>query len=123
MNPIIQTVELTGEEIINMLEKNLERTFSTVPMKQMGGYVKRCLGLHVKMRIENPKGNRIQQIFIGDEPLIKEKNYKAAFVTAQGIPKKMGKNRMDMNIKAVEAMAEYLKGDFILTGMNTFSLV
>ena len=123
MNPVIQTIVLTGEEIINMLEKNLERTFSTVPMKQMGGYVKRCLGLHVKMRIENPKGNRIQQIFIGDEPLIKEKNYKAAFVTAQGIPKKMGKNRMDMNIKAVEAMAEYLKGDFILTGMNTFSLV
>jgi len=28
-----------------------------------------------------------------------------------------------MNIKAVEAMAEYLKGDFISTGMNTFSLV
>jgi 5'-nucleotidase len=38
------------------------------------------------MRIENPKGNRIQQIFIGDESLIKEKIYDTAFVTIQGVP-------------------------------------
>ena len=125
MNPVISTVELTGEEIINMLEENLERTFSPEPMKQMGGYVKRCIGLHVKMRIENPKGNRIQQIFIGDEPLIKEKSYKASFVTSQGVPEKFGTNRKDMNVKAVEAMATYLKetGDFSPMETNTFSLV
>lgn len=68
MNPVVSTVEITGAEIIMMLEENLERTFSADPMKQMGGYVKRCSGLHVKMRIENPAGNRIQHIFIGDEP-------------------------------------------------------
>ena len=125
MNPVISTVELTGEEIINMLEENLERTFSPEPMKQMGGYVKRCIGLHVKMRIENPKGNRIQQIFIGDEPLIKEKSYKASFVTSQGVPEKFGTNRKDMNVKAVEAMATYLKEtvDFSPMETNTFSLV
>ena len=36
------------------------------------------------MRIENPKGHRIQQIFIGDDVLIKEKKYLAAFVYYAG---------------------------------------
>lgn len=125
MNPEVSKVQLTGNEIIDMLEENLERTFSADPMKQMGGYVKRCLGLHVKMRIENPKGYRIQQILIGDEPLIKDKTYEAAFVTMQGVPEKLGKNRLNLSIKAVDAMAEYLVQNPNFTNFyhNTFCLV
>ena len=51
MNPPISTVELTGEELRAMLEENLERTFSCDPYQQMGGYVKRCLGLNVYFKI------------------------------------------------------------------------
>lgn len=125
MNPEVSTVELTGAEIIKMLEENLERTFSAEPIKQMGGYVKRCLGLHVKMRIENPKDHRIQQIFIGDAPLIKEKIYKAAFVTSQGVPEKLGNNRQNLFIKAVDAMADFLikNPEYKATSCNTFCLV
>ncbi|RPI65432.1 MAG: bifunctional metallophosphatase/5'-nucleotidase, partial [Ignavibacteriales bacterium] len=125
MNPVVSMVQLTGNEIIDMLEENLERTFSSDPRKQMGGYVKRCLGLHVKMRIENPKGYRIQQILIGEEPLIKDKTYEAAFVTVQGVPEKFGKNRLNLSIKAVDAMEEYLNQnlDFTKFYHNTFSLV
>ena len=125
MNPVVSIVEITGAEIIQMLEENLERTFSADPMKQMGGYVKRCLGLHVKMRIENPKGNRIQQMFVGDEPLQREKTYKAAFVTTQGVPEKLGTNRQNLSIKAVEAMAQYLRNhpDYSTSKQSSFSLV
>jgi len=125
MNPVVSTVQLFGNEIIDMLEENLERTYSSDPMKQMGGYVKRCLGLHVKMRIENPKGHRIQQVFISDERLIKEKTYETAFVTIQGVPEKLGKNRLNLSIKAVDAMVEYLNQnpDFTNFYRNTFSLV
>lgn len=38
MNPPVSVVELTGKEILDMLEENPERTFSADPMKQMGGY-------------------------------------------------------------------------------------
>jgi len=125
MDPVVSTVELSGEEIIKMLEENLERTFSSKAMQQMGGYVKRTLGISVKMRIENPKGHRIQQIFIGSEPLHKERFYKAAFVTSQGVPEKLGNNRKDLKIKAVEAMEKYLKSNAvsILLHDNIFSLV
>jgi 5'-nucleotidase len=125
MNPVVSTVQITGEEIKEMLEENLERTFSKDAMKQMGGYVKRCLGIAVKMRIENPKGHRIQQILIGEEPLIPSKFYKAAFVTTQGVPPKFGRNRSDLSVKAVDAMAQYLKiiQNYQPKELNTFSLV
>lgn len=109
MNPVISTVELTGKEIKELLEDNLEKTFSADPMKQMGGYVKRCLGLNIKMRIENPTGHRIQEIYFKNEHLQNEILYKVAFVTTQGVPEKFGKNRIDLNIKAVEAMQNFLK--------------
>ncbi len=125
MNPKVSTVDLTGEEIIKMLEENLERTFSADAMKQMGGYVKRCFGLYLKIRIENPKDHRIQQIFIGEEPLVKEKIYKAAFVTVQGVPKQLGSNRKDLSINAVDAMADYLISvpHYTAKSCHAFSLV
>ncbi len=69
MNPPISTVELTGEEIVAMLEENLGRTFACDPYQQMGGYVKRGLGFNAYIKIENPPGQRVQQVFVGDEPL------------------------------------------------------
>lgn len=125
MNPVVSKVALTGIEIINMLEENLERTFASNPMKQMGGYVKRCLGISIKMRIENSKGCRIQQIFVGNEPLGKNKIYKVAFVTEQGVPEQLGVNRTDLAVKAVDAMAEYLNKNpvYKITPFHTFSLV
>ena len=108
MNPPIGTVELTGEEVINMLEENLERTFAADPYHQMGGYVKRGLGLTVYLKIENPFGHRIQQVFVGNEPLDPSRTYRAAFVTEQGVPRKFGRQRSELNVHAVEAMQTYL---------------
>jgi 5'-nucleotidase len=108
MNPPISTVELTGAEIKKMLEENLERTFSNDPFGQMGGYVKRLLGLQVNMRIENPTGHRIQEIYYRGSHLDFVKTYKVSFVTTQGVAKKYGKNRKEHSQKAVEAMKAFL---------------
>ncbi len=108
MNPPVSTVELTGEELRTMLEENLERTFSCDPYKQMGGYVKRCLGLNVYFKIENPAGQRIQKIFIGKEEAKPGQYYTAAFVTMQGVPQKYGRNRETRTERAIEAMRTYL---------------
>jgi 2',3'-cyclic-nucleotide 2'-phosphodiesterase (5'-nucleotidase family) len=108
MNPPIGTVDLTGQEILKMLEENLERTFSADAYEQMGGYIKRCLGLTVYMKVENPAGHRIQQVFIGDEPLELTRSYFTAFVTEQGVDQKYGQNRNALKIRAVESMQSYL---------------
>lgn len=109
MNPPISTVELSGEEIVNMLEENLEHTFSQDPFNQMGGYVKRCYGIKAYIKIENPKGTRIQKLFIGEKEVERENYYNAAFITEQGVPIKYGKNRIEHNDRIVDVMKEYLK--------------
>jgi 2',3'-cyclic-nucleotide 2'-phosphodiesterase (5'-nucleotidase family) len=109
MNPPIGKVELTGDEIVNMLEENLERTLASDPYDQMGGYIKRGLGLTAYLKIENPAGQRIQQVFIGNEPLDRFRTYHTAFVTEQGVPQKYGRQRTEMDIHAVEAMQIYLE--------------
>jgi 2',3'-cyclic-nucleotide 2'-phosphodiesterase (5'-nucleotidase family) len=108
MNPPVSTVELTGEEIKAMLEENLERTFSCDPYNQMGGYVKRCLGLNVYFKMENPSGNRIQNIFVGNEEIHADKYYSTVFVTLQGVPQKFGRNRKNRPERIIDVMRTYL---------------
>lgn len=125
MNPPISTVEITGLEIKEMLEENLERTFCCNPFGQMGGYIKRVLGLQVNMRIENPHLHRIQEIYYKGAHIDDDKTYKISFVTMQGIPKKYGKNRKEHNQNAVEAMKTYLKDspEFSPDKVKSFFLV
>lgn len=107
-NPPISTVDLTGQEMWDMLEENLERTLSADPYQQMGGFVKRCLGLKLYVKFENPSGARIQQFFVGAEELEREATHTVAFVTSQGVPKQFGTNRRDLTIHAIDALKQYL---------------
>lgn len=107
-NPPVSTVRLTGEELRAMMEENLERTFACDPYGQMGGYVKRCLGLTIYFKVENPAGSRIQEFFVGEEPLERDRTYTAAFVTVQGVPKRYGTDRQNLDVHAIDAMKQYL---------------
>jgi 2',3'-cyclic-nucleotide 2'-phosphodiesterase (5'-nucleotidase family) len=104
MNPPVMTVELTGEELREMLEENLERTLSRDPFGQMGGYLKRMLGLKLYAKAENPQGQRVQQVFVGGEPLEPARKYQATFVTEQGVGPKYGANREEAGVSAIEAL-------------------
>ncbi len=108
VNPPVSVVELTGAEIRDMLEANLERTFARDSYEQMGGYVKRCRGLTLFVKIENPVGHRIDRLFIEGLPAEPDRVYRAAFITQQGVPKKFGRNRKNLDMSAIEAMQRYL---------------
>jgi S-sulfosulfanyl-L-cysteine sulfohydrolase len=108
MNPPVSTVEITGEELREMLEENLEHTFSREPFKQMGGYVKRSMGIRVFFKIENPPLKRIHKLFVGEEEVQPAKVYRAAFITEQGVPAKFGQNRQQHAEKIVDVMRTYL---------------
>ncbi len=110
VNPPVSTVEITGRELRAMMEENLERTFARDPYDQMGGYVKRCMGVSLYCKLENPPGLRIQEFFAGGKRLDPDAVYHAAFVTGQGVPPAYGKNREDLDIRAVEALERYLAG-------------
>ena len=108
MNPPASMVELTGAEVWAMLEENLERTFSPDAYQQMGGYVKRCLGLNVYFKVENPAGQRIHEIFIENEKIQHDGTYMAAFVTQQGVPQHYGTHRENLPLHAIDALRSYV---------------
>lgn len=108
VNPPVSLVELTGDEIRAMLEENLEHTFASDPYQQMGGYLKRMLGINVYMKIENAAGSRIQELFVQGQRVKMDQVYTATFVTAQGVPQKYGRNRTNLEIHAIEALQHYI---------------
>jgi len=108
MNPPINTVQLTGEELVTMLEENLQRTFAADPYEQMGGYVKRCLGLTAYIKIENPPGHRIQHLAVGHETVAPEQMYSAAYVTEQGVPRRFGQHHAQHTDHVIDALRAYL---------------
>lgn len=109
VNPPLTKTILTGQEIWEMLEKNLENTFARDPYKQMGGYLKRAMGISMYFKFENPYGQRIQELFVGDKKIEKDKEYQVVFVTVQGVPEKYGKNREAMEIHAIDALKQYIQ--------------
>ena len=108
-NPPVSLVEMTGSELWAMMEENLERTFACEPYEQMGGYVKRCRGITVYVKIENPTGLRIQRFFIRDKLLDLQAEYTVAFITNQGVPAKYGQNRRNLPIHVIDALQSYFE--------------
>lgn len=106
-NPPVSLAELTGREMWEMMEENLEHTLATDPYKQMGGYVKRCLGVNIYIKVENPAGSRIQQFFVNGEVIQADRHYTLAFITSQGVPEKYGSNRRELPISAIDALRRY----------------
>lgn len=124
VNPPVSTVDITGEDLLAMMEENLENTYSRDPFHQMGGYVKRALGLKIYLKIENEKGRRIQKFFVGNEELNLTKIYRACYVTNQGVPKKYGINHKNTETSAIEALKNYLNNHtFSQAHHDTFVII
>ncbi len=111
VNPPVSTVELTGKEIWMMMEENLEHSFSRYPYNQMGGYLKRCMGINLYFKVENPPGQRIQELFVKGKKLKMNETYVAAYVTSQGVPPNYGKKKNHLDVKAVEVLQKYLSNN------------
>ena len=107
-NPRLTMVDLTGEEMHELMENNLERTFAADPYRQMGGYAKRCAGVNVYVKIENPAGKRIQQFFAEGRPLDRSRTYTVTSLTPQAVPLDVGRNRRTLGITAVDALERHL---------------
>lgn len=121
MDPMIRSVKLSGKEILDLLEDNLESTFSCTPFHQMGGYIKRNSGLRIFFKLENPYRQRIQRVFTEEAEIDPEKVYEVAYITEQAVPAKIGTDHKDLGIHAVEAMVQLLaKGEYDRTDLDSY---
>lgn len=108
VNPPVSVCTLTGDELWTMMEENLERTFARNPYDQMGGYVKRSMGLNLYFKIENPYGSRVNELFVDGKRVKPADVFDVCFVTTQGVPDKYGSNREALDVHAIEALERYL---------------
>jgi len=109
VNPPVSVCEITGQEVWDMMEMNLENTFAPDPYDQMGGYVKRCMGLNLYFKIENPEGKRIDRLFINGKPCSPDETYKACYVTQQGVRPGFGSGKEDLDVQAVDVLRWYIE--------------
>jgi len=86
VNSKIKTAEVTGQQLINWLEKEAENTFAKDPTKRFGGWFIRFNGMQVTLTIGNEKGKRIQSVTIKDRPIDLEKTYTITACERDGDP-------------------------------------
>ncbi|MDN5925748.1 MAG: hypothetical protein L0I29_01580 [Hyphomicrobiales bacterium] len=73
------------------------------------GYVKRFRGLTIFAKLGHPFCQRISHIFFGHELLDPNANYRAAYITVQGISPKYGRSRETLPINAIDALWNHLE--------------
>jgi len=112
----VSTVELTGDELMSMLEANLERTYAANAYHQMGGFVKRCRGLRLFFKMENPKGHRIESLMVDGEAVKGDRLYRAAMLGEQGVPAKFGGQRKKVGTTAIAALRDLYATQVATTG-------
>ena len=86
VNSFAKTGNVTGQQIINWLEKELENTFAKDPAKRFGGWVVRFNGMQLTFTIGNEKGKRIQSITIQGKPLDINQSYTIVACERDGDP-------------------------------------
>ncbi|CAM3905595.1 bifunctional metallophosphatase/5'-nucleotidase [Mesobacillus thioparans] len=106
-NPEMFTLKMSGEQLMNALEKNLEMVFSRDPFKQKGGYILRSSGLFMAFKPYNPEGNRIQKLLVGGKELDLKKKYKIAGGGKQ-LFKGAESNKTYHGVQAVDVIKQYL---------------
>jgi sulfur-oxidizing protein SoxB len=70
--------EMTGAEILRIMEDVADNLFHPDPYYRQGGDMVRVGGLTYTIEPAKPMGHRIRDVRIGDQPLDKQRRYKAA---------------------------------------------
>lgn len=77
---------VTGKQIWDWLEKELQNAFAKDPSKRFGGWFVRYCGMQVNFTIGNEFGHRVNSVKIGNEPLDFNKNYNIVACEREGDP-------------------------------------
>jgi 2',3'-cyclic-nucleotide 2'-phosphodiesterase (5'-nucleotidase family) len=85
----VRTAEVTGEQIFNWLEKELNNVFAKDASKRFGGWVIKFKGMEVEFLAFAEQGKRVQKIRVGGQALDKDKIYSILACERDGDPEDM----------------------------------
>lgn len=78
--------EVTGQQVKDWLEKEIDNVFAKDPNKRFGGWLVRFSGMTLKFNSSNEMGQRIIEVSIQGQPLDVNKTYKMASCNRTGEP-------------------------------------
>ena len=82
----VKTAEVTGAQIHDWLERELENVFAEAAAERFGGWFVRFKGMTITFRIKAPMGTRVQEVVIGGRPLESERVYSMLACEREGDP-------------------------------------
>lgn len=85
----IRTATVTGKQISNWLENELNNVFAKDASERFGGWVIKFKGMKITFNAFAKKGERVQSISIGDMPLQQNNLYKVCACEREGDPEDM----------------------------------
>lgn len=85
----VKMADVSGKQIWNWLEKELENVFAKDPTKRFGGWLVRFKGMKITFTINCPMGERLQEVLIKGQPLVPEKIYTMLACEREGDPDNM----------------------------------
>ena len=69
VNSVVRTGKVTGKQLRDWLEKELNNVFAKDASKRLGGWVVKFKGMTVEFKAFEEMGKRVQSITVNDEPL------------------------------------------------------
>jgi 2',3'-cyclic-nucleotide 2'-phosphodiesterase (5'-nucleotidase family) len=112
----IKSGVVSGHQIADWLEKELENAFAKDATRRFGGWFVRFKGLFVKFTIANAMGERVREVTVQGQPLVPAKRYTVVGCEREGDPDNVvcriigvaDPRRHDVTIHQV--VTEYLAG-------------
>jgi len=77
---------VSGQQIVDWLESELENAFAKDASRRFGGWFVRYKGLFVKFTIGSPTGQRVQEVKVQGQPLVGDKRYTVLGCEREGDP-------------------------------------
>ncbi|MCS6916644.1 MAG: bifunctional metallophosphatase/5'-nucleotidase [Chitinophagales bacterium] len=82
----VKTARVTGKQLRDWLEKELNNVFARDASERFGGWLVKFDGMQVRFYAFGEKGRRVQEVTIGGAPLQEDRNYTIAACEREGDP-------------------------------------
>jgi len=86
VNSTAKKGQITGSQLLDWLERELENAFAKDPSKRFGGWFVRFAGMEVNCTIGKPKGERVNWVKVKGQELDKNKIYNIVACEREGDP-------------------------------------
>jgi S-sulfosulfanyl-L-cysteine sulfohydrolase len=111
----LKTGEVTGQQIWDFWERELENVFAEDYSDRFGGWIPRPSGMTMSFKADAPAGERVQEVLVDGEPLEMDRTYTLTACEREGEPDHTlcriphAKNTEVHELDAHEAVRQYLR--------------